>query len=79
MSTAHLGDAVQHVVLAENGQNLLVRSRRAGEVVRDRGAEVLCSWSPDSVRIFDSAETGALEEASAIPQPGSMLTSTTTT
>ncbi len=78
-STAHLGDAVQHVVLAENGQNLLVRSRRAGEVIRDRGTEVLCSWSPDSVRIFDGAETGALEEASAIPQPGSMLTSTTST
>ena len=79
VSTAHLGDAVQHVVLAENGQNLLIRSRRAGEVVRDRGADVLCSWSPDSVRIFDDAKSGSLEEASAIPQPGSMISSTTTT
>jgi hypothetical protein len=70
---------VQHVVLTENGQNLLVRSHRAGEFGRARGAEVLCSWSSDSVHIFDDAETGALEQASAIPKAGSMLTSTTTT
>ena len=49
------------------------------EHARARGAKVLCSWSPDDVRIFDGAETGALEEASAIQQPGSMLTSTATT
>ena len=79
ISTSHLGDAVQHVVLAENGQNLRIRSRRAGDFGRARGAEVLCSWSSDSVRIFDDAETGALEAASALPKPGSMLTSTTTT
>ena len=78
VSTAHLGDTVQQVVLAENGQNLLVRSRRAGDVVRERGAEVFCHWTPDDVRIFDNAESAALADASAIPQPGAMLTSTTT-
>lgn len=77
VSSSHLGDTVQHVVHAANGQNLLVRTRRTDDVVRERGAQVVCKWSASAVRIFDGTEASATEIAAIDPEPEPPLLSTT--
>lgn len=66
VSTAHLGDTVQHVVEIGTGQRVLVRTRRADDAVRTVGARVLCTWREDSVQVFDATEVHARQPAVAL-------------
>ncbi len=76
VSTAHLGDAVQHVVRTGTGQTILVTARRTGAVLRERGVDVVCEWSPSAVLGFDAEQAAEAEGVlSSSSEPA--LTSTT--
>ena len=52
VSSAHLGDVMQHVVQTPGGHDLLARIPRISSVTLDIGSPVTCQWSAVDVRIF---------------------------
>ncbi|KAA1424524.1 ABC transporter ATP-binding protein [Mumia zhuanghuii] len=50
--TAFLGDVVQHVVLCEDGREILARTAAAGAQPLATGALVGVTWAPESVHVY---------------------------
>ena len=54
---AHLGDAIQHVVLTGGGKEILSRRQRQQAEKLEVGQEVWCSWLPEHAQIFGSGQS----------------------
>ena len=52
MSVSQLGSALQIVTITPDGLKIMARSPRSVDVPTTPGADVYCSWSPDSVHVF---------------------------
>ncbi|WP_370616643.1 ABC transporter ATP-binding protein [Mumia sp. Pv 4-285] len=50
--TSFLGDVVQHVVLCEDGREILARTAAAGAPPLATGSPVGVSWAPDAVHVY---------------------------
>lgn len=68
MSSAHLGDVMQHVVETQGGQDVLVRIARIASSPIEIGSPVTCQWSEGDVRVFDADQSDLVRPDPAGPE-----------
>jgi spermidine/putrescine transport system ATP-binding protein len=67
VSSAHLGDVMQHVVQTPGGQDVIARIARIASTPIEIGAPLTCQWSESDVRVFDSAQAALVQPDPAVP------------